>query len=116
VPRRSSTQITSELAHKIVSKLEAVKENAQRGAPHDLYVVYEKGAAVALFGIRRGSQKNLGHDHIPKQIHVNAFKAKQLANCPMSRDQWIEELKNKGLLPEEDDAEADGSEGSSDKS
>jgi hypothetical protein len=116
VPRRSNTQITSELAHKIVGKLEAVKENAQKGAPHDLYVVYENGAAVALFGIRRGSQKNLGHDHIPKQIHVNAFKAKQLANCPMSRDQWIEELKNKDLLPKDDDAEANENKGSEDQS
>jgi hypothetical protein len=98
VPRRSRTQITAELAQKIVDKLKAVKESSKNSA-HELFVVYENEFAIALFGIRRGSKKNLGHDHIPGEIHVNAFKAKQLAQCPMSREQWIEELRKAGFLP-----------------
>jgi hypothetical protein len=103
MPRRSQNQITRQLALKIADKLKAVKES-RKGSPHDLYAVYENGVPIVVFHIRHGSKKNLGHDHIPDQIHVNAFKSKQLANCPMSRAQWVQEMKSKGVI-ESDDGE-----------
>jgi hypothetical protein len=96
VTRRSKTQITSELAKKIADKLKAEKQPSGSSA-HDLYVVSEDGEALCFFSIRRGSRKNLGHDHIPGEIHVGPSKAKRLGQCPMSRDEWLEEMRGQGL-------------------
>jgi len=94
MPRRSSNQITNELAKKIVKKLKAKKENS---GPHDQYVVYHNDEAVAAFGMRHSSQKNKGHDHIPGELGVGPNFAKQLGQCPKSREDFLKEL---GLLEE----------------
>jgi hypothetical protein len=88
--------ITKELALKIVKKLEAALAKT-RGA-HDIYVVKQDGKIVASFGIRRSSDKEIGHDHIPAQIYVGPHDALLLAQCPMSRQQWVDKLKQKGLI------------------
>jgi len=92
-------QITRELADKIASKLKA-RINTTVSKAHDIAQVYEGDVLVASFGIRRGSQKDQGHDHIPGQIFVNAHFAKLLGQCPKSRAQWIAEMRTKGLLPD----------------
>lgn len=89
--------ITKELAVKIAKKLKAsIIERNNR--PHDIAQVYHEGKLIAMFGIRRGSNKNLGHDHIPSQIFVRAKEAKLLGQCPLSREEWIEILKEKGKI------------------
>jgi hypothetical protein len=92
--------ITKELALKIARKLGAAVSNT--GGAHDLAAVYEDGVLIASFGIRRGSEKDKGHDHIPADIHVGPSFAKGLGQCPKSRQQWIEKLREKGILPAED--------------
>lgn len=88
--------ITKELALKIAKKLEATLEKTK--GPHDIWVVRHNGTVVASFGIRRGSNKQLGHDYIAGEIYVGPHEALLLAQCPMSRQQWVDRLTEKGLI------------------
>ncbi|MCX7424045.1 MAG: hypothetical protein NTW96_00150 [Planctomycetia bacterium] len=104
--RRSGNQITKELAVKIVRKLGAV-EQSDPGDAHDNYVVYHDGREVASFGIRRSSQRNKGHDHIPKELRVGTNFAKQLGQCPKSKKDYLDHLRSIGELdPPEPQEEA----------
>jgi hypothetical protein len=91
------TIITKELAERIAVKLQAVS-SAKKNRPHDLYLVYHEGRLIAHFGIRRSSKKDQGHDHVPGQIRVSPNEARLLGQCPMSREDWIEEMKRKGVI------------------
>lgn len=88
--------ITKELALRIVKKLKA-KMHPRPDRPHDLACVFEDGKLIAQFGIRRGSSKELGHDHIPDQIFVRPREARLLGQCPLSREEWITLIREKGL-------------------
>ncbi len=92
-----ATIITKELAERIATKLQAVCE-AKKNRPHDLYRVYHEGRLIAHFGIRRSSRKDQGHDHVPGQIRVSPNQAKLLGQCPMSWEDWVEEMKRKGVI------------------
>lgn len=89
--------ITKELALRIVRKLEAQVVSRDKKA-HDIVMVYHNGQCVAQFGLRRGSEKDLGHDHISRDLHLGPHKARLLAQCPLTRDQWLGILREKGLL------------------
>ena len=89
--------IDKELAEKIVKKLKA-KVDLKPNRPHDLALVYEGDVLVAKFGLRRGSKKSLGHDHIPEELHVSARQTKDLAHCPLSREEWLQILREKNLI------------------
>lgn len=88
--------ITKELALRIVKKLDA-KIQRRSNRPHDLACVFEGDTLLAQFGIRRGSKKNLGHDHIPEQIYMRPSQARLLGQCPLSRAEWLAILREKGL-------------------
>lgn len=88
--------ITKELAEKIAAKLGAGEEPSS-GA-HRLMGVYHEGVLVATFGIRRGSEKDKGHDHVPKELHMSPGFAKRFAQCSKTRQQWIEQMIDKGLI------------------
>ena len=82
-------QITKELALKIVKKLKATNES-DPSDEHDLYTVYDgRNVLVASFGVRRSSQKDKGHDHIPRELQVGPNLAKGLGNCPKSRNDYL---------------------------
>lgn len=89
--------ITKELALRIVKKLKA-KIHPCPNRPHDLACVFEGDKLVATFGLRHGSSKNLGHDHIPDDLHVRPREARLLGQCPLSRDEWVAILAKKGLV------------------
>jgi hypothetical protein len=95
-------QITKELALAIAGKLKAVL-HYKKGRPHDLYVVHYKGKYIAQFGIRRTSDKGKGHDFIPAQIHLSTHEAKLLGQCPFLYEDWVEKMKEKGIIPAESD-------------
>lgn len=95
MPRQSRTQITKELAEKIAAKLQAVITN---GSAHDLAAVFHDGTVIATFGIRRGSRKTAGHDHIPRDLHVGPGFAKALGRCPKSRQDWLNAMRDQGLI------------------
>ena len=71
--------ITKELALKIAKKLKAtvVEEKA-----HAYAEIFHGEILIARFGIRRGSEKDKGHDHVQKDLHVNGHQARLLAACP----------------------------------
>jgi hypothetical protein len=87
--------ITKELAVKIREKLEGVPITTKNKA-HDIYGVYHNNLLIAQFGIRRGSSKDAGHDHVQKELNVSTGFAKQLAICTKQRDDYLRERK---LLP-----------------
>jgi hypothetical protein len=74
--------ITKELAQKIAKKLGATLD---KSGAHTIAYIYHNDILVASFGIRHGSDKDLGHDHVPDDIHIGPNKAKRLGQCPMSR-------------------------------
>jgi hypothetical protein len=92
-----ATIITKELAERIATKLQAVA-NPKKNRPHDLYCVYREGRLIAHSGIRRSARKDQGHDHMPGQLRVSPNQARLLGQCPMSREQWVEEMKRKGVI------------------
>ena len=88
--------INRELADRICKKLGAVVST--RTKAHNIAEVYEGGRLIVSFGVRRGSEKDKGHDHISRDLHLGPHKARLLAQCPLSRDQWIEIMRAKGLI------------------
>ncbi len=88
--------ITKELALKIAKKLKAKVIKTKRA--HDIAQVFHNGKMVAHFGIRRDSKKDSGHDHVPESIFVRTREAKLLGQCPMSRDEWIRIITEKGKV------------------
>jgi hypothetical protein len=89
--------ITRELALKIVGKLDA--EIVAGGKAHDIARVRDKGRVIAWFGIRRGSRKDLGHDHVPGNLYITPKQARLLGQCPMLKAEWLEIMAQKGKLP-----------------
>jgi len=88
--------ITRELALVIAKKLKA--QIVKTTKAHDIAAVYHKDKLIAHFGIRRGSRKDLGHDHIPQQIFLRAREARLLGQCPLSREGWVKILSEKNKL------------------
>jgi hypothetical protein len=87
--------ITKDHAVKIAAKLHAT---FRPGGNHDIDIIEHEGKRIAQFGIRRGSRRDAGHDHVPASIYVSARSALDLARCPMSYEQWIEVLREKDLI------------------
>lgn len=91
--------LDKEDAQKIRKKLKAKLEKTKKGRPHDLAVIYYGGAIIASFGIRRGSYKSLPHDHIPSSLHLSPNECSRLAECSITRDQWLQKMKSLNLIP-----------------
>ena len=89
-------ELTTRHAERIARKLGAQVERTRKG--HDRAVVLEGGKRVAGFGIRRGSGSNIGHDFIPGNLHITMHQCKQLAECPLSREGYLEILRSKGMI------------------
>lgn len=93
--------VTKELALKIVGKLSAVKIKS-RSTAHDLYEITHEGRIIATTSVRRGSEKDKGHDHMPRDLRISPRQAKLLGQCPWSRDNYIQSLRERRLLGEEE--------------
>ena len=89
--------LTKDHANLIAKKLNA---EIRSKSAHDLAIIKHNGKRIAQFGIRRGSNKNQGHNHIPDGVHMTAHDTLLLAQCSISADQWIEMMKRKGLIEE----------------
>ncbi|WP_367875087.1 hypothetical protein [Luteolibacter sp. Populi] len=90
-----ATIITKQHAEKIAKKLGA---KYFEGKAHTIAQIFEDGVLVAEFGIRRGSQRDQGHDHVQSDLYLNGNNAKLLANCPLTRAKWVEIMKEKGVI------------------
>lgn len=91
------TVITKELAIKIRDKL-AARSLTTKNDEHDEYGIFHNGRLIASFGIRRGSKKDAGHDHVQKELNVSTGFAKQIGICKRYLDDY---LRAQGLLPPE---------------
>ncbi len=89
--------LTKEHARGLATKLGA--EIRTKRKAHDLAIVYEDGIRIGQFGIRRGSQSNLGHDHLPNALHLSPRECLELVRCSLTREDWIAKLREKGLVP-----------------
>lgn len=89
--------ITKELADAIVKKLGAMVSLKPHRA-HDIANVWVENKLVATFGIRRGSQKDAGHDHIPNALHLGPRDTKLFGQCDITPEAWVEMLRAKRLL------------------
>jgi hypothetical protein len=94
-----SRVITKELAERIRAKL-CSSEPPKTSGGHDVYVVRYMGKVVGQVSIRRGSEKDKGHDYIPPNLNINPHFAKEIGICTKGFDDYIDCLRKKGLLPE----------------
>ena len=90
--------ITKELALKIVKKLKA-KPIKTSSKAHDEYLVEEDGIQLAILSIRRSSDKDIGHDYLKNDLHISPRQAKELGQCPWSREDFVACMREKELLP-----------------
>jgi hypothetical protein len=93
-------RIDKEHARKIVKKLGADVQTGRKA--HDLARVVVDGVLVTTFGIRRGSSKSLGHGHIAHDLFLSPHDTIRLANCPMSREEWVRRMRAAGRAPQEE--------------
>lgn len=77
--------LTQKHAEKIAEKLSAT---VTPGRKHARVRIEREGQYLGSYGIRRGS-KDENHDYIPGQIGVSMRQALDLANCPMSREEYF---------------------------
>jgi hypothetical protein len=87
--------ITKDHAAKITAKLHAT---IRKDGNHDIAVIEYEGKRIAQFGIRRGSRRDAGHDHIPASIYVSTRSAFESGSLPTSYEQWIEVVRAKGPI------------------
>jgi hypothetical protein len=93
---RKGPELTRDHADRIVKKLKAEVDKTQRN--HDIATVYHEGAAVLTFNLRRSSRKDTGHGHLTEDLFLPVFQVKRLANCPMSVEEWVLRMKEKGVI------------------
>lgn len=98
-------RIDKEHARKIVKKLGADVQTGRKA--HDLARVSVDGVLVATFGIRRGSSKSLGHGHIAHDLFLSPHDAIRLANCPLSREEWVQRMRAAGRAPQQEQEECE---------
>jgi len=78
----------------IARKLNATSSEGKR---HTRVIVELEGRIVGKYGIQRSTREK-SHDYIARQIHLTGRQARDLANCPMSREEYITSLRERGLL------------------
>jgi hypothetical protein len=94
---RQGPELTREHADKIVRKLKASVEKGLRSG-HDIATIYYNDEPVLSFGIRRSSRKDTGHGHLTEDLFLPAFQVQRLANCPMTYEEWVNRMKEKGVI------------------
>jgi hypothetical protein len=85
---------TQQHAEAIAKKL---KCHMREGRAHRHADVFENGRLIATFGIRRAS-KEVGHGHLPKDLHLTQKQCRDLHDCTFSREGYIELLHARRLV------------------
>lgn len=88
--------LTASDAETIARKLNATFK--PKGRRHRIAIIRLNGKEVGRFGIRRGSG-DLGHDYIPRQIHVSNEQAQKLADCTLYLADYEEILRANRFYP-----------------
>jgi hypothetical protein len=94
---------TQEHARWIAKKL---KCSTAEGKAHTIAQMFDdQNRLVVSFGIRRAS-KEKGHGHIPKDLYLTQKQAWELHDCTMTKEAYLQALREKNLLPEDEKPEA----------
>ncbi len=88
--------IDKTLALAIAKKLKA--RIVKKTGPHDIAQIYHKGVLITFFGIRRGSNKSLGHGHLPGALFLTPMRTRLLGQCHITPEEWLAILKEKGKI------------------
>jgi hypothetical protein len=86
---------TQDDAEVIAEKLGCVPDE-RKG--HKYYELYVQGKLITMFGVRRAS-KETGHGHLPKALHITQKQCRDLSDCPLSKDAYLQIMREKGFLP-----------------
>ena len=79
----------------IAKKLDA---EITEGRKHTKVLVVIDGVVIGRYGLSRSS-KDQAAGYIPKQIGwVTSRQARDLSHCPMSKEEYTEIIRKKGLL------------------
>ena len=98
--------VTKELAERIVKKLGAKPSRSQRpGSPHELYGFEVGGVVVLTLSLRRGSNRESGHDHVPEELHTGPHNAREFWQCNISVKKYLQMLIELGVLMSAGDTE-----------
>jgi len=88
--------ITRQDALKIATKLKA---RIEPGRGHGTRAeIYYQGRWITWFGISRSPKKDKPQGHIPRHLHQTPHETKDLAQCPKSREDWIADMIEKGII------------------
>lgn len=82
-------------AQAIAEKLGCVPREGKAHKYHDLII---DDRLIASIGERRAS-KEKGHGHIARQLHLTQKECRSLSDCPLSREDYLELLRERGFLP-----------------
>jgi len=64
---------------------------------HDHAILVVDGKEVLSFGIRRAT-KEKGHDHLPRDLHLQVKDCKELHQCTLSEKDFLELLREKNVI------------------
>lgn len=93
----SKSQIDRNDALNIASKIGA---SVDKDGAHQLATLRVDGNIILTFGIRHGSKS--GHGHLcgsNRDLRMNEGRVVALARCTMSKEQYFDVLREKGVLP-----------------
>lgn len=85
---------TQDDAEAIAKKLHCTPDE-RKG--HKYYELFVHGRLVTSFGVRRAS-KEKGHGHLPHALHITQKQCRDLSNCPLSEDEYLQILRDKNQL------------------
>jgi hypothetical protein len=85
---------TQRHAEAIAKKLGCTYREASAHKHAELFIA---GKLIASFGIRRAS-KEVPHNHIPRSLYIKQSECRELYDCTMSKDTYLEILRQKGQI------------------
>lgn len=85
---------TKDDAEDIAKKLGCTSDE-RRG--HKYYELFVEGRLITRYGVRRAS-KEKGHGHLPHELHITQKQCRDLSDCPLSKDAYLELLRGKGYV------------------
>ncbi|MGA2609755.1 MAG: hypothetical protein ABSH01_20130 [Terriglobia bacterium] len=86
--------LTQDDAEAIADKLGCIPDE---GRSHKYYELFVDDKLIARFGVRRASREK-GHGHLPRELHITQKQCRDLSKCPLSKDEYLQILREKDLL------------------
>ncbi len=90
---RKSNPLKQREALAIAKKLGADVVN---DGAHKRATFFHEGVLICSFGIRHA--RDVGHGHIPRELNISQHQAVKMANCTMSKDEYVAVMRTKGVI------------------